>query len=390
MKDFHVCFCIDNNYLKHASVLMYTILKNSNIAQLKNSELHNEERYVFHIISSELFLDEQKAIFKNLELELNKIFKCCLVYHYADESVFKQFNAWSTDNAESYATYLRLLIPSLLDKNIDKCLYLDCDMICMGDLRELFYLDISKYAAAAVPARFGLDSSMRFKSKTGAISLTLNFDIYNCYFNAGLILINLDYWRTNDIPNQCIKVLSQYVCNLPDQDALNIVLQNKIKYLPIYWNYHNSYNELASKQLTDTKNTKDKSILNLIIPYINSQSLLESSLKIYHFLAQPKPWWVYPFKCDNGNLYIIESKYLRLYQDAAFNTPVFSDYFKNLLAKQLDYDLSDVVAKYSIHLSNILSNIRRKHRKLSKRLITIIIILLTLHIIELSAIFYIV
>src|SRR3712207_6473353 len=50
----------------------------------------------------------------------------------------------------SRATYLRLLLPRLLPAHVERLLYLDCDILCAGSLRELFDLDLRGNVLAAV------------------------------------------------------------------------------------------------------------------------------------------------------------------------------------------------------------------------------------------------
>lgn len=51
--------------------------------------------------------------------------------------------------AYSLACYLRLFAPTLLP-DVDKVLYLDCDLIVNGNLDELWNTDLEGYAVAAV------------------------------------------------------------------------------------------------------------------------------------------------------------------------------------------------------------------------------------------------
>jgi lipopolysaccharide biosynthesis glycosyltransferase len=52
------------------------------------------------------------------------------------------------------------------------------------------------------------------------------------YFNAGMLLINLDKWKQFDVSKKCLSLLSKRVFKFNDQDVLNIVLQDQCKWLP--------------------------------------------------------------------------------------------------------------------------------------------------------------
>lgn len=81
------------------------------------------------------------------------------------------------------ASYGRLFIAKLLPENVEKVLYLDADVLCIGSLKELFNLDMSKCAVAAV-----LDSSLSESQHAAEIGVTK-------YINSGVLLINLKLWR---------------------------------------------------------------------------------------------------------------------------------------------------------------------------------------------------
>lgn len=122
----------------------------------------------------------------------------------------------------SYLTkemYYRLLLSSLLSE-LDRALYLDCDIIVQADLTELYHSDISKHCVAAVPDIDTLIFQKRFSLSQ--------------YFNSGVLLINLARFREKNIESQLIRCALEH--NHYDQDILNIILQGEILYLHPRWN----------------------------------------------------------------------------------------------------------------------------------------------------------
>ncbi len=123
--------------------------------------------------------------------------------------------------------YFRFLLPKLLKKE-EKVLYLDCDIIVTANLKELWDTNIDKYACGVIEDQRGDD-----------IRVLNNLEQDTTYFNSGVILVNLEYWRENNIANR----LTEYIysnaekCVFPDQDALNIVLRNNVLYLEYKYNY---------------------------------------------------------------------------------------------------------------------------------------------------------
>ena len=55
----------------------------------------------------------------------------------------------------------------------------------------------------------------------------------DAYFNSGVLLINLDYWREHNITQQLLDFVctNPNKCLLHDQDAINAVLYGKIRRL---------------------------------------------------------------------------------------------------------------------------------------------------------------
>lgn len=130
----------------------------------------------------------------------------------------------------SYATYYRLLIPQILPKDIHKVLYLDSDIIVRHSLLPLWETDIDGYALAAVidhnDADIGTFNRLRYSPNLG-------------YFNAGVLLLNLKYWRDNDIHDEILSYINNHLKDICfcDQDILNYVLRERKRSLPIKYNF---------------------------------------------------------------------------------------------------------------------------------------------------------
>ena len=80
-------------------------------------------------------------------------------------------------NHISKATYYRLLIADILPKEIDRVLYLDCDIIVNDSLEELWGIDMTGKAIAASP-----------QIGSGHDCERLGYPIEDGYFNAGQFL----------------------------------------------------------------------------------------------------------------------------------------------------------------------------------------------------------
>ena len=156
-------------------------------------------------------------------------------------------------------------------------MYLDSDLIIRGSLHDLYDTDLSSVAIAAVRDNeyFNIQeyNRLRYEPKFG-------------YFNAGVLLINLDYWRKND----CYKTFTSFISSYPerlkkhDQDVLNSIFYNCKKWLPLKYNLSVGFmcNEIP-------------------FPYTEWEEIIEARKRpvIIHFSDKIKPWHencLHPYK----------------------------------------------------------------------------------------------
>ena len=231
----NVCLSPDNNYCKHAGVVIASILSNAN----SSDELH------FYILDSGLS-DENKD---NI-LKLKTLGNCEISFVKVDESKFDIYKDISTHSYLSIAAYYRLRLAELLP-DIDRIIYLDCDTIVNTSLNELFNIDFEDNYTAGV-----LDVRVKHKKKWKNTS----------YVNSGVLVINLAKIRQDNIENAYF----EYTKNNPDviktgdQDIINFVLKDKIKILPDEWNVQ--------------------------VSHFNSRTSYTRNPKIVHFIGCQKPW----------------------------------------------------------------------------------------------------
>ena len=125
-------------------------------------------------------------------------------------------------------TYYRLAVGQI---PVSRVLYLDCDIIVRKDIRELFNTDLRGKIIGAVP------------DVTPAKNFSTWLEMPNIkYFNAGMLVIDVDLWRKNGIEIKLLRFLrenSQKVVFL-DQDALNAILWDyceigsKYNFIPLF------------------------------------------------------------------------------------------------------------------------------------------------------------
>lgn len=132
----------------------------------------------------------------------------------------------------SIATYYRMFIASLFPQ-YDKIVYLDCDLVVLGDISQLYHIELGDNIIGAIPDQY-VRNTAEFR-RYAEIAVGVNPDHY---VNAGVLVINLDAFRKNKIEDQFIQLLTQFDFDLldPDQAYLNYLCRNKIHMLPNGWN----------------------------------------------------------------------------------------------------------------------------------------------------------
>lgn len=243
----------DDNYIPYCGIMLTSLFEN-------NKDIDFE----VYIMCETL---ELKNI-ENLEL-LSKHYNTKIHIIYVNKSTFKDCPIRNGDHI-SIAAYYRLIAADILPKNLDRILYLDCDMIINGNIKELYDHDINEYAFGAV-----IDEAYFNNAKYER----LYYDKKYSYINSGVILFNLSYWRENNLAQKCLEYISRNPDKVKfhDQDTLNAVLHKEMKLLPIKYNLQTGF------LLTDyTKYYKNE------MPEILEAT---KSAVIIHFTGESKPWF---------------------------------------------------------------------------------------------------
>lgn len=267
----HIILATDNNFVQHCAVTMTSILE------------HNNE-ICFYILTEGLSAKNEKVLNDLVNKYHSKLNILSI-----DSSIVEKFPMPQTAGFShiSVATYYRLFIASLLPQDVNKVLYLDCDIVVRDSLDELFNIDIEGYSLGAVfqddPLLLQGDEYERLglQGETG-------------YFNAGVLLINLKYWRDNDVEKRLLNYISNNTENIRfhDQDTLNAVLAPSALTLDCKWNTLTIFLTRAIYRFTSPR----------CINYRNQiLSGVGKNPTIVHFVSRPKPWdWScsHPFKKD--------------------------------------------------------------------------------------------
>ena len=131
----------------------------------------------------------------------------------------------------SAATYLRLFISEMYPE-YDKALYLDCDIVVTGDIADLYSTPTDDVLVAAVPedVMWRIDVFGRYVETLFSIPRRE-------FFNAGVLVMNLDRFRRDRILDRFLDLLSRrrFVVT-QDEDYLNVLCRGAVRLLPDAWN----------------------------------------------------------------------------------------------------------------------------------------------------------
>ena len=142
------------------------------------------------------------------------------------------------------ASVARLMFDRFLSLRAGRLLYCDSDIVCVGSLRELWLTDLGDAIAGAI-ANEGLP---------GRISHPRNRELglpeHHRYVNSGVVLIDIERWRDADIGNRAATYIRDNAKHIlvPDQDALNAVLGDRIMCLSPRWNFQTDGRPLPEGQ----------------------------------------------------------------------------------------------------------------------------------------------
>jgi lipopolysaccharide biosynthesis glycosyltransferase len=200
----HVAYCTDLAYVQHVAVALASLLEHNDPDKLR-----------VHIVSPPLPPQDMARL--NTVAQRHGI---TLNYVAFDASVV---NSLREHLHISRATYYRILLPLLID--VDKIIYFDCDMVMEADITELWNTDVDGCGVA------GVDEEN--PGQTGRLGLQDDF-----YVNAGVLVMNLAYWREHQIAQRCLQWLAENerLAILLDQDAINVVLKGQKRRIPLKWN----------------------------------------------------------------------------------------------------------------------------------------------------------
>ena len=238
----HIVYAADQNYIRHIGTSMLSVLANNRFPIHFHLLVSGSENYDFDIFN-----------------QLENINQNYAVTVYTD-----YFSTLQTTSYFTIAMYYRMCIPAILGDISDTALYLDTDVLCLGDISELFTVNLNRKILAAVP------ETTLYRAYINKLNI-FGFRSTDPYFNSGVLLFNNKFWNESSaytILSEKIRQveLSKFILACPDQDLLNLSCKGKVEWLPESYNWihwHHQGNELNTNP---------------------------NNIRLVHFIGGTKPW----------------------------------------------------------------------------------------------------
>ena len=211
-----VVFATNENYAPFAGVAIQSLIENSD----KNT---NYQVYVFYTkLSNNTAFRLEKLSTDNVHVQTVDI-----------TSYVQEFSSSLYQEAYySVEMYYRMLISTVLPM-FDKVVYLDCDIVVLDDVKNLY--NLTNFENGELLAG-GHDMNLDEDAKRHISSLGLKE--FDKYINSGILVLNTKQIRQENTFAQINDVLKKYPSLwFPDQDAINIICANRICYFDSYWNF---------------------------------------------------------------------------------------------------------------------------------------------------------
>lgn len=211
-----IFFTVDDIYIPFLGVCLESII----------DHISSENLYVVKILHTNITEENKNKIMKyqreNFDIEFVDL------NYYINQVKDKLY----TRDYYTNTTYFRLFIPNLYPQ-YKKALYIDSDIILLDDIAKLYDIDMGNNLIAGI--NDGVVQSIDvFKEY---VEKVVGVRSWKKYFNAGVLLMNLDELRKYDFQEKFLYILGTNKFKVAqDQDYLNRICKGRVKIIDNYWN----------------------------------------------------------------------------------------------------------------------------------------------------------
>lgn len=210
-----IFFAVDDNYAPFLGVALESITRNAS----------RKFQYNVHILTEGLNDQNVSRLSKYNDDNFN------IIFNDVADGIRTMSHRLHVRDYYTKATYYRFLISDMFPE-YDRGLYLDCDIIVRGDVSELYNCDLGDNLVAAMNEEVMLAYDVYGTYVEKVLGLSRN-----TYFNAGVLVLNLDLFRKVDMQARLLDIISEYTFTVTqDEDYLNVLCHGSVLLLPQYWN----------------------------------------------------------------------------------------------------------------------------------------------------------
>ncbi|MBO8414846.1 MAG: hypothetical protein IAB19_00485 [Proteobacteria bacterium] len=209
-----ILLCVDKNFLLGCGALIASIL------------FYNKQPIRFHIFTSEPnqpYIKEQ--LLSRLKSNVLAASAEFLFYTYENIALYKLLKG--KVNERVLIQCIRIMAPKACKTGSNNLIYLDADIICLGDLSALSRTDLQ---SSPIGVTVGGPRNVYGK------------EIKN-YFISGVVVFNLKIWNNTELDRQCIEFIAEKKPKLADQDALNYFASEQAVIFPAEYQHYWEYND---------------------------------------------------------------------------------------------------------------------------------------------------
>ena len=253
----NIALITDENYVTPTATAIASVLQSN-----------PEEPLHFYIITN--FLDSKSILRLNEFIEPHKSHASMEIISLSEEDV-ANFPIRKGDHV-SIATYYRIFFPKIIPGFVKKLLYIDGDILCTDSIKSFYEKDLKNFSCAVCHDERNDDESNFYR---------LKYPKESGYFNAGIMLINLAWWRDHNIMQKCLDYIASEpeACLWHDQDALNHVLNGTVFWADFRYNFTQGF-------------YFDKDGMNIDNKYYREIDNARKNPCILHFSSTYKPWHI--------------------------------------------------------------------------------------------------
>ncbi|HEY5742784.1 MAG TPA: glycosyltransferase family 8 protein [Terrimicrobiaceae bacterium] len=181
----------------------------------------------------------------------------------------------------SQSTYLRLFVGQFVQEQTQRIVYIDCDLLVVGDLSVVLDLDFGDCPVGGV--RDFIFDDISHLPQPLPEEQCFPWDPKGGYYQAGVCVIDWPRYSALGVEKKAL-AFGTRLCDDPavrsDQDVLNPVLAGHWLELPCTYNF---CSQLLYIEEFLPKKERHRA-------FLRERSRLYSEAKVLHFAGQPKPW----------------------------------------------------------------------------------------------------